>query len=244
MGRPGRPGSGRPRGLALLAGAAARPRGRLGAGDPAPRTARARSLATGPGRGRLARGRLRAAGRDRAARPTARSRASRRGSPAHDGMATRLAGVGRRRATTCGSSSSRCAGRSGCSTTRPTASPLSAWSAQRTAAGWPAAAPIGCRAGRAAGRSARAARWTSARAPPRRSPASFRRSGSSGPTTCRSRRSVTLPNGLHMLVGLATVPNGCEPVPDAEHDEWAWWPRRHGGWPPEADDRLKLMAQT
>src|SRR3954447_10776971 len=50
---------------------------------------------------------------------------------------------------------------------------------------------------------------------------------------------VRLPNGLNMLVGLATVPNDCEPVPDDEHDEWTWWPADTGEWPPEADDRLK-----
>jgi 8-oxo-dGTP diphosphatase len=53
---------------------------------------------------------------------------------------------------------------------------------------------------------------------------------------------VSLPNGLNMLVGLATVPNGCEPIPDDEHDEWAWWPADTADWPPEADHRLKLMA--
>jgi 8-oxo-dGTP diphosphatase len=53
---------------------------------------------------------------------------------------------------------------------------------------------------------------------------------------------ITLPNGLTMLVGLATVPDGCDPVPDAEHDDWAWWPAGTADWPPEADDRLKLMA--
>ena len=53
---------------------------------------------------------------------------------------------------------------------------------------------------------------------------------------------VSLPNGLTMLVGLATVPDGCEPVPDAEHDEWAWWPADISAWPAEADNRLKLMA--
>jgi 8-oxo-dGTP diphosphatase len=53
---------------------------------------------------------------------------------------------------------------------------------------------------------------------------------------------IVLPNGLNMLVGLATVPDDCEPVPDAEHDEWAWWPADPAAWPPEADDRLKLMA--
>ena len=53
---------------------------------------------------------------------------------------------------------------------------------------------------------------------------------------------VCLPNGLTMLVGLATVSGDAQPVPDAEHDEWAWWPGRPADWPPEADDRLKLMA--
>jgi ADP-ribose pyrophosphatase YjhB (NUDIX family) len=53
---------------------------------------------------------------------------------------------------------------------------------------------------------------------------------------------VCLPTGLNMLVGVATVPNDCEPVPDHEHDDWAWWPPDTADWPPEADDRLKLMA--
>jgi hypothetical protein len=43
-------------------------------------------------------------------------------------------------------------------------------------------------------------------------------------------------------VGLATVTDGCEPVPDAEHEDWAWWPADPADWPAEADDRLKLMA--
>jgi ADP-ribose pyrophosphatase YjhB (NUDIX family) len=51
-----------------------------------------------------------------------------------------------------------------------------------------------------------------------------------------------LPNGVAMVVGLATVPQGAEPVPDHEHDEWAWWPADVDGWPDEADERLKLMA--
>ena len=50
------------------------------------------------------------------------------------------------------------------------------------------------------------------------------------------------PNGLNMLIGIATVANDCEPVPDAEHDEWAWWPAETAGWPPEADERLKRTA--
>ncbi len=35
---------------------------------------------------------------------------------------------------------------------------------------------------------------------------------------------VLLPSGVAMVVGLATVGDGCDPVPDSEHDEWAWWP--------------------
>ena len=53
---------------------------------------------------------------------------------------------------------------------------------------------------------------------------------------------IALPGGMNMLVGLARVPDGCEPVPDAEHDDWAWWPADVSRWPAEADDRLRLMA--
>jgi ADP-ribose pyrophosphatase YjhB (NUDIX family) len=52
-----------------------------------------------------------------------------------------------------------------------------------------------------------------------------------------------LPNRVVMVVGLATVPDGVEPVPDHEHDEWAWWPADVDEWPPEADDRLRLMGR-
>lgn len=51
-----------------------------------------------------------------------------------------------------------------------------------------------------------------------------------------------LPSGLVALVGLATVPHDAEPVPDSEHDEFAWWPADPGGWPDEADGRLRRMA--
>ena len=54
---------------------------------------------------------------------------------------------------------------------------------------------------------------------------------------------VGLPDGMAMLVGLATVPDGATPVPDHEHDDWAWWPADVDGWPDEADDRLRLMAR-
>jgi ADP-ribose pyrophosphatase YjhB (NUDIX family) len=54
---------------------------------------------------------------------------------------------------------------------------------------------------------------------------------------------VGLPNGVAMLVGLATVGDAADPVPDHEHDEWAWWPTEPDEWPAEADDRLRLMAK-
>lgn len=54
---------------------------------------------------------------------------------------------------------------------------------------------------------------------------------------------ISLPTGLTMLVGVATVPSAAEPVPDAEHDEFAWWPPDPGDWPAEADSRLQAMAR-
>jgi 8-oxo-dGTP diphosphatase len=53
---------------------------------------------------------------------------------------------------------------------------------------------------------------------------------------------IALPDGMNMLVGLATVSDLCAPVPDDEHDDWTWWPADIDRWPAEADDRLKLMA--
>jgi ADP-ribose pyrophosphatase YjhB (NUDIX family) len=54
---------------------------------------------------------------------------------------------------------------------------------------------------------------------------------------------AALPTGLMALVGLATVAREAEPVPDAEHDEFAWWPADVARWPVEADERLRRMAQ-
>jgi 8-oxo-dGTP diphosphatase len=51
-----------------------------------------------------------------------------------------------------------------------------------------------------------------------------------------------MPTGLAALIGLATVPAGATPVPDAEHDEFAWWPPDPEAWPAEADPRLRLLA--
>jgi hypothetical protein len=39
------------------------------------------------------------------------------------------------------------------------------------------------------------------------------------------------------------VPAGSQPVPDAEHDELAWWPPDPDAWPAEADERLRTLAR-
>jgi ADP-ribose pyrophosphatase YjhB (NUDIX family) len=54
---------------------------------------------------------------------------------------------------------------------------------------------------------------------------------------------VGLPAGLVMLVGVATVADGVEPIPDDEHDVFAWWPAAVDDWPQEADPRLCQMAR-
>src|SRR4051812_31991243 len=41
---------------------------------------------------------------------------------------------------------------------------------------------------------------------------------------------ASLPSGLIALVGMAIVPVDAEPVPDAEHDEFAWWPADVAQW--------------
>jgi ADP-ribose pyrophosphatase YjhB (NUDIX family) len=53
---------------------------------------------------------------------------------------------------------------------------------------------------------------------------------------------VALPDGLAMVVGLALVAEGAEPVADSEHDEYAWWPAEVERWPAEADARLRRMG--
>jgi 8-oxo-dGTP diphosphatase len=54
---------------------------------------------------------------------------------------------------------------------------------------------------------------------------------------------VRLPNGMAMIVGMATVADAAEPVPDAEHDEWDWWHPDPDRWPAHADDRVRLMGR-
>ena len=62
------------------------------------------------------------------------------------------------------------------------------------------------------------------------------------PATLSVEALVLLPTGLVSLVGLATVPAGADAVPDAEHDEFAWWPPEVERWPAEADERLRALA--
>lgn len=56
------------------------------------------------------------------------------------------------------------------------------------------------------------------------------------------RALVRLPTGLAMVVGLAVVGSAAEPVPDREHDEFAWWPAEVDAWPGAADERLRRMG--
>ena len=53
---------------------------------------------------------------------------------------------------------------------------------------------------------------------------------------------VELPSEVVLLIGMAWLPNGASVVPDAEHDEFAWWPASVERWPEEADAPLRGMA--
>jgi 8-oxo-dGTP pyrophosphatase MutT (NUDIX family) len=54
---------------------------------------------------------------------------------------------------------------------------------------------------------------------------------------------VKLPSGLVSLVGLAWLADGTAVTPDAEHDEFAWWPTDVDSWPDEADAPLRRLAE-
>jgi ADP-ribose pyrophosphatase YjhB (NUDIX family) len=54
---------------------------------------------------------------------------------------------------------------------------------------------------------------------------------------------VALPHQLVMLVGQAWLAPGAEVTMDPEHDAHAWWPRDVDQWPEEADWSLKTMAR-
>ena len=52
------------------------------------------------------------------------------------------------------------------------------------------------------------------------------------------RRRFGLPNGVTMVVGRTVA--DATPVPDAEHDEWAWWPADVERWPAEAGELARM----
>ena len=54
---------------------------------------------------------------------------------------------------------------------------------------------------------------------------------------------VKLPSGLVSLVGLAWLADGTAVTPDAEHDEFEWWPADTASWPEHADAPLRGLAQ-
>jgi 8-oxo-dGTP pyrophosphatase MutT (NUDIX family) len=53
---------------------------------------------------------------------------------------------------------------------------------------------------------------------------------------------LSLPSGMVMLVGQAWLPAGVEVERDPEHDAHAWWPAEPAAWPDEADPVLRHMA--
>jgi 8-oxo-dGTP pyrophosphatase MutT (NUDIX family) len=65
------------------------------------------------------------------------------------------------------------------------------------------------------------------------------------PERVRGEALLVLPHRLVMFVGQAWLPEGvdAEVVPDAEHDEFAWWPREIERWPAEAGEALPRMAR-
>jgi len=65
------------------------------------------------------------------------------------------------------------------------------------------------------------------------------------PERVRGEALVQLPHRLVMFVGQAWLAEGvdAEVRPDAEHDEFAWWPSEIDEWPAEAEAPLRLMAR-
>ena len=53
---------------------------------------------------------------------------------------------------------------------------------------------------------------------------------------------ISLPTGMVMLIGQAWLAEGTEVTRDAEHDTHAWWPAEPASWPDDADPVLRRMA--
>lgn len=62
------------------------------------------------------------------------------------------------------------------------------------------------------------------------------------PERLRIEALVMRPSGLVMLVAQAWLADGAEVAPDAEHDEFAWWPADVDRWPEEAHTSLRRIA--
>jgi 8-oxo-dGTP diphosphatase len=62
------------------------------------------------------------------------------------------------------------------------------------------------------------------------------------PERLRIEALVMRPSELVMLVAQAWLPDGAEVIPDAEHDEFAWWPADVERWPGEAHTSLRRIA--
>ncbi len=65
------------------------------------------------------------------------------------------------------------------------------------------------------------------------------------PERVRGEALLRLPHKLVMFVGQAWLAEGAEEavIPDAEHDEFAWWPSEIDAWPAEAGEALPRMAR-
>jgi len=62
------------------------------------------------------------------------------------------------------------------------------------------------------------------------------------PARLRAEALVQLQSGMVLLVGQAWLQDGATVAPDAEHDEFAWWPPEVDRWPQEADEPLRLVG--
>jgi 8-oxo-dGTP pyrophosphatase MutT (NUDIX family) len=62
------------------------------------------------------------------------------------------------------------------------------------------------------------------------------------PERAQAEALICLPHRLVLFVGSAWLPPGAEVVPDHEHDEYAWWPADIAQWPEHADVELRRMA--
>jgi 8-oxo-dGTP pyrophosphatase MutT (NUDIX family) len=62
------------------------------------------------------------------------------------------------------------------------------------------------------------------------------------PDRMRAEALIMLPSEMVMLVGQAWLTDGATVTPDAEHDEFAWWPADPARWPDEAHDALRRTA--